>query len=164
MISVRLIPWGSSIFLTQHQAREKFRGCQSKDGTSLAKPLKINIKTKKFARCRSHSFFFFLVVMSVSHWRSSFWWQHCMLVAILEITEGERETERARVWWWCSEVTTRWYDVWNQSTPRRAPAEGPPLAKVRRSGQTLRHSLGLPPSTVREGKEAKLVNVTITTY
>lgn len=51
---------------------------------------------------------------------------------------------------------TRWHDVWNQSKPRGAPAEGPPLAKVRGSCRTLRHSQGPAPGGERGGEE-KLV-------
>lgn len=86
-----------------------------------------------------------------------------MLVTILEITkeEKERETEREgggggeEVWSRGSEVMTERPDVWNQSKPRGAPAEGLPLAKVRSSGRMPHHSQG-PPGAEQGGKQAKL--------
>lgn len=64
-----------------------------------------------------------------------------MLVAMLKIRrEGEKGCDQD-----CSGVMMRQCDVWNRSEPRAAPAEGPPLTKVRDSGRTPRHSQGPSP-------------------
>lgn len=75
-----------------------------------------------------------------------------MLVAIWEITEGGREGV-IRMF---SEVMMGWRGVWSRSTPRGAPAEGPPLARARGSDRMHRHSQGPPPGAEQGGKESQV--------
>lgn len=64
------------------------------DEISFEKPLKINIKTRNWPDVGLTGFC--LLVTNASLWRLSLRWQRCMLVAISEITEGEREKVRGR--------------------------------------------------------------------
>lgn len=49
-----------------------------------------------------------------------------------------------------------WRGVWSRSTPRGAPAEGPPLARVRGSDRMHRHSQGPPPGAEQGGTESEV--------
>lgn len=75
-----------------------------------------------------------------------------MLVAILEITGGWGGGDGVG-YDQDFQVMMGWRGVWSQSKPRAAPAEGSPLAKVRSSGRTPRHSQGPPPVAEQRGKK-----------
>lgn len=64
------------------------------DEISFEKPLKINTKRRNWPDMGLTGFC--LLVANASHRRLPLRWQRCMLVAILEITEGEREKGRGR--------------------------------------------------------------------